>query len=111
MTSTSRTAEEVFEEAKERLNKPEKPKKSPPKYLKFAPPVNRAMKRAAAKAQRLRANHLETWKRQLERAGINWEDIIVERLRKAKEKIQVVDSTDTASGVADGTTPQDTAAD
>jgi hypothetical protein len=99
MTSDKSPAEAVFDELSERLAEPEKPQT---KYLKLAPPVNRAMKRAAAKQRRLRANHLETWKRQLERVGINWEDIVVERLRKAKEGIQVVTKPagDAAEGVA-----------
>lgn len=98
MTSPKSPAEEVFEQAAERLNEPEKPKKEPPKYLKLAPPVNRAMKRAAAKQRRLQAKHFERWKQTLNDAGINWEDVLLARVAKLKEGMEFHDRTDATGG-------------
>lgn len=105
MTTTDRSPAEVtFDELSERLAEPEKPQI---KYLKMAPPVNRAMKRASAKAVRLRAKHFETWKRQLNAAQINWEDVLVERAKKLKERLQIDVRT---VGEAEGDTTPDSPA-
>jgi hypothetical protein len=76
-------AAELVEELAERLAKPAKPQ---PKYIVTHPNANRAMRRGLMKQIRRRERALETWKRRLIAAGINWEDVLVERRKRAEKE-------------------------
>ena len=76
-------ASKLVEDLAETLAEPEV---TGPKYLVTHTGLNHAQRRAIKKLKARSAKHLETWKRQLNRAGINWEDVLVERAKRAEKR-------------------------
>lgn len=74
----------LVEEMAERLAEP---KSTGPKYISVAPLLNRATRRRLAKMQRARQAKFEGWKRDLTRAGIDWEAVLREREAKLQAKL------------------------
>jgi hypothetical protein len=75
-------AAELVEQLAEKLKVPE----LPPGYLSVAPPTNHAMRRKAKQMAARAQKHRRTWARQLLAVGINPEDVLAERRRKALER-------------------------
>lgn len=78
-------AEELVEEIAERLAQPEQ---TGPTYLSVAPPTNHAMRRRAKLAKRRRERTFNRWWMRMLRLGINPEDVLAERKRKAIERVR-----------------------